>query len=37
MGQFRRGNGCQSVTGVRSFIQQNQIIDAREAAGTGLA
>jgi hypothetical protein len=37
MGQFRHGNGQQSASGVRSFIQQNQIIDALEAAGTGLA
>jgi hypothetical protein len=37
MGQFRHGDGRQSVTGARSFIQQNQIIDARDAAGTGLA
>jgi hypothetical protein len=37
MRQFRHGNGWQSVTGARSFLQQNQIIDEGEAAGTGLA
>jgi hypothetical protein len=36
-GQFLHGNGLPGVRGARSFIEQNQNIDAAEMAGTALA